>query len=515
MHFLSTTLKVVYVSSTPMPELLEDDDTLETVRRRSKWENDDYICRGRILMTMLLVRSSFHFRIKESLRVQESDKGKGKKVVRPSINMMEEGGKNKNNKQNKGKKRDFKDNGGLGSKKKPKLACWKCNKTGHFKKDCRSGNKKDNASASDSRKGSKDHSQDQGHKLVHAWNIFIKYYVSLISEAFYVQVDAIAWWNDSRAITHVCKDRCWSKTYEQVEDGPVLYMGDDHFAPIHGKGSVVLEFSFGKSITLFNVLYTQLFSDLMKSSFEMSMMGEMTFFLGVQVNQSPYGIFINQSNYMLEILKKYGMESCARYQDKPTEKHLNVVKRIFCYLQGTVNTGLWYTNDFGFKLTRFSDADYAGCKDTFKSTFGGAQLLGEKLISWSSKKQDCTSLSTAEAKYVSLSACCAQVLWMRTQLTDYGFHFNKISIYCDSKSAIAISYNPVQHSRTKHIVVRYHFIKEHVKKGTIELYFVKMDYQLADLFTKALPVDRFNYLVRRLGMRSISPQELDRLAKSQ
>nr|GFA71147.1 retrovirus-related Pol polyprotein from transposon TNT 1-94 [Tanacetum cinerariifolium] len=161
------------------------------------------------------------------------------------------------------------------------------------------------------------------------------------------------------------------------------------------------------------------------------------------------------------------------------------------------------------------DADYAGCKDTFKSTSGGAQFLGEKMVSWSSKKQDCMVLSIAEAEYVSLSACCAHVLWMRTQLTDYGFHFNKILIYCDSKSAIAISCNPVQHSRIKHIVVRYHFIKEHVEKGTIELYFVKTDYLLADIFTKALPIDRFNYLVRRLGMRSLSPKELERLAKSQ
>nr|GEY92519.1 retrovirus-related Pol polyprotein from transposon TNT 1-94 [Tanacetum cinerariifolium] len=141
------------------------------------------------------------------------------------------------------------------------------------------------------------------------------------------------------------------------------------------------------------------------------------------------------------------------------------------------------------------DADYAGCKDTFKSTSGGAQFLGEKLVSWSSKKQDYTTLSTTEAEYASLSACCAQVLWMRTQLTDYGFHFDKIPIYCDSKSAIAISCNPVQHSRTKHIAVRYYFIKEHVEKGTIELYFVKTDYQLADIFTKALPTDHFNYLV--------------------
>nr|GEW19507.1 hypothetical protein [Tanacetum cinerariifolium] len=272
------------------------------------------------------------------------------------------------------------------------------------------------------------------------------------------------------------------------------------------------------------------------------------------------------SNYVLEILKKYGMKSCdpvgtlieikykldlvqnrtpvdatkyrsmigalmyltssrpdivhatclcARYLAKPTEKHLKEVKKIFCYLRGTINTRLWYTKDSGFELTGFSNADYAGCKDTFKSTSGGAQFLGEKLVSGSSKKQDCMALSTAEAEYVSLSACCALVLWMRTQLTDYAFHFNKIPIYCDSKSAIAISCNPVQHSRTKHIVVRYHFIKEHVEKGTIELYFVKTDYQLADLFTKALPIDRFNYLVCRLGMRNLSPQERDRLAKSQ
>nr|GEU85149.1 hypothetical protein [Tanacetum cinerariifolium] len=177
---------------------------------------------------------------------------------------------------------------------------------------------------------------------------------------------------------------------------------------------------------------------------------------------------------------------CARYQAHPIEKHLKEVKRIFRYLWGTVNMGLWYMKDSGFELTGFSDADYAGCKDTFKSTSGGAQFLGEKLVSWSSKKQDY-----------------------------YGYNFDKILVYCDLKSAIAISCNPVQHSRTKHIAVRYHFIKGHVEKGTIELYFVKTDYQLANIFTKALSVDRFNYLVRRLGMHSLCPQELDRLAKLQ
>nr|GEW16832.1 retrovirus-related Pol polyprotein from transposon TNT 1-94 [Tanacetum cinerariifolium] len=181
---------------------------------------------------------------------------------------------------------------------------------------------------------------------------------------------------------------------------------------------------------------------------------------------------------------------------------------------GTLNMGLWYTNDSGFELIAFSNADYAGCRDTLTSTSGGTQFLGEKLVGWSSKKQDCMALSITEAEYVSLSVFYAQVLWMQTQLTDYGFHFNKIPIYCNLKSAIAILCNPVEHSRTKHIVVRYHFIKEHVEKGMIDLYFVKTDYQLADLFTKSLQVDRFNYLVCRLGMRSLCPQELERLAKS-
>ncbi|GKC46182.1 retrovirus-related pol polyprotein from transposon TNT 1-94 [Tanacetum coccineum] len=195
----------------------------------------------------------------------------------------------------------------------------------------------------------------------------------------------------------------------------------------------------------------------------------------------------------------------ARYQAKPAEKHLKEVKSIFRYLRRTVNMGLWYTKDSSFELPRFSYADYAGCRDSFKSTSGGTQFLGKKLVGWSLKKEDCTAMSTADVEYVSLSACCAHVLWMRTQLMDFGFHFHKIPIYCDSKSAIAISCNPVQHLRTKHIVVRYFFIKEHMEKRTIELYFVKTDYQLANLFTKALLVDRFNYLVYCLGMRSLSP----------
>ncbi|GJS18714.1 retrovirus-related pol polyprotein from transposon TNT 1-94 [Tanacetum coccineum] len=207
------------------------------------------------------------------------------------------------------------------------------------------------------------------------------------------------------------------------------------------------------------------FGKLMHSKFDMSMMGELKFFLGIQIHQSPRGIFINQAKYAQEILKKHGMTSCdsigtpmatkhldadlsgtpvdqtkyrsmvralmyltasrpdivhatcycARYQAKPTEKHLTAVKRIFQYLKDSINMGLWYPKDTGFELTAFSDSDHAGCLDSRKSTSGGIQFLwGDTLVSWSSKKQDCTSMSLAEAEYVSLSACCAQVLWLRT-----------------------------------------------------------------------------------------------------
>ncbi|GJX50984.1 hypothetical protein Tco_0277829 [Tanacetum coccineum] len=241
----------------------------------------------------------------------------------------------------------------------------------------------------------------------------------------------------------------------------------------------------------------------------MSMMGELKFFLGLQVYQSPRGIFISQSQYAIELIKKHGLDErvsmstpmvterldadlhgtstdqttyrhmigglmyltashpdisyatfvCARYQARPMEKHLK--------------------EDSGFELITYSDVDHAGCKDDYKSTSGGLQFLGEKLVSWSSKKQDCTAMSTTEAEY----------------------------------SVIAISCNPVQHSKTKHIDIRYHFIKEHVEKGTVELYFVGTEYQLADLFTKALPKERFEYLVHRIGMRCMTPTQLESLTK--
>ncbi|GJS09585.1 retrovirus-related pol polyprotein from transposon TNT 1-94 [Tanacetum coccineum] len=153
---------------------------------------------------------------------------------------------------------------------------------------------------------------------------------------------------------------------------------------------------------------------------------------------------------------------------RPTEKHLKEVKRIFRYLRGTINMGLWYPKDSGFELTAFLDADHARCIDTRKSTSRGIQFLGDKLVKWMSKKQDCTAMSSTEAEYVTLSGSCAQ------------------------------------HSRTKHIYTRYHFIKEQVENGIIELYIVRTEYQLADMFTKALLEDRFQYLVRRIGSNTLS-----------
>ncbi|GJU90717.1 hypothetical protein Tco_1303140 [Tanacetum coccineum] len=169
----------------------------------------------------------------------------------------------------------------------------------------------------------------------------------------------------------------------------------------------------------------------------------------------------------------------------------------------------WNSEDF---LESFADADHAGCQDTRRSTSGSIQLLGDRLVSWSSKRQKSAAISSTEAEYIALSGCCAQVLWMRSQLTDYGFGFNKIPMYCDNKSAIALCCNNVQHSRSKHIDIRFHFIKEHVENGVIELYFVNTEYQLADIFTKALGRERIEFLINKLGMRSFTPETLKKLA---
>ena len=262
----------------------------------------------------------------------------------------------------------------------------------------------------------------------------------------------------------------------------------------------------------------------MKGEFEISMMGELSFFLGLQVKQTKDGIFLCQSKYYKEILKKFEMESCkeastpmpsscymdvdsvgksvdqtkyrgligsllyltasrpdimfavclcARYQAYPKESHFKAAKRILKYLKGTSSVGLWYHSHSPIHLIGYSDSDFAGCKLDRKSTSGTCHLLGSSLISWHSKKQACVALSTVEAEYIAAGSCCAQILWLKQQLADFGLKISKVPLMCDNTSAINLTKNQIQHSRTKHIEIRYHFIRDHVSNGNCEVKFVE------------------------------------------
>jgi hypothetical protein len=236
----------------------------------------------------------------------------------------------------------------------------------------------------------------------------------------------------------------------------------------------------------------------------MSMMGELKFFLGFQIKQLKEGTFISQTKYTLDMLKKFDMANakpintpmpsnghldlnekgkavdpkvyhfmigsllylcasrpdiilsvymCARFQANLKECHLVAIKRILRYLVHTPNIGLWYPKGSKFNLLGYSNSDYAGCKVDRKSTSGTCQFLRRSLVSWSSKKQNYVALSTAEAEYIAAGACCAQLLWMRQTLRNFGCHFTKISLLCDNESAIKLANNPISHSKTKHINV--------------------------------------------------------------
>nr|GEX50963.1 hypothetical protein [Tanacetum cinerariifolium] len=217
----------------------------------------------------------------------------------------------------------------------------------------------------------------------------------------------------------------------------------------------------------------------------------------ILISQSPRGIFINQSKYALKSLKKYDFESCDPVDTPMVEK-----SKLDKDKEGKAVDLSHYP---------FVNADHAGCQDTRRSTSGSLQFLGDRLIRWSSKRQKSDVIPNTEAGYIALSGCCAQILWMISQLTDYGLGFNKIPMYSDNKSAIALCFNNVQHSKSKHIDIRYHFIKEHVENGVIELYFVNTKYQLADIFTKDLGRERIEFLINKLGMRSFTPETLKQL----
>ncbi|CAJ2668305.1 unnamed protein product [Trifolium pratense] len=223
---------------------------------------------------------------------------------------------------------------------------------------------------------------------------------------------------------------------------------------------------------------------------------------GIDVDQSLYRSMIGSLLYLTasrpDIMFAVGV--CVRYQSEPKMSHLTQVKRIFKYVNGTCGYGILYSHGNDSTLIGYCDADWAGSADDRKSTFGACFFLGNNLVSWLSKKQNSVSLSTAEAEYIAAGSSCSQLLWMRQMLKEYSVEQDVMTLYCDNLSAINISKNPIQHSRTKHIDIRHHFIRELVEEKIVTLEHIASEEQLADIFTKALDANQFENLRGKLGI---------------
>ncbi|GLJ08830.1 hypothetical protein SUGI_0096780 [Cryptomeria japonica] len=298
------------------------------------------------------------------------------------------------------------------------------------------------------------------------------------------------------------------------------------------------------------------FGNEMSKEFEMSLISEIKYFIGLQILQMKDEIFITQSKYIKEILKKFGMEdskpvstpmttncklskndesACvdetlyqsmigklqyvvhrrldiahavgivARFFVDPKETHMMAIKRLFRYLKGTEDYGLVYQKGNVFDLKFYIDADWVGNIDDRKSTSGGAFFLGERLVSWLSKKQGCVSQSTAEAEYVAAALNCTNIAWIKQLLEGINEQvIELVTIFCDNTSAINISKNLVMHSKTKHISIKYHYLRVEVQEKKVVLEYVSTKEQIADIFTKPLPRDTFEYLRSQLGVLPLS-----------
>ncbi|GJR22010.1 putative ribonuclease H-like domain-containing protein [Tanacetum coccineum] len=265
------------------------------------------------------------------------------------------------------------------------------------------------------------------------------------------------------------------------------------------------------------------FEQLMHKRFQMSSMRKLTFFLGLKVEQRTditstpmethkpltkdengtdvdvhlYRSMIGSLMYLTSSRPDimFAVCACSRFQVQPKASHMHAVKRIFRYLKGQPTLGLLYPKDSPLELIAYSNSDYAGASLDRKSTTGGCQFLGCRLVSWQCKKQTIVANSTTEAEYIAASKCCAQVLWLQNQLLNYGYNFMKTKIHMDNESAICVVKNPDSHSKTKHIEIRYHFIRDSYEKRLIEMVKIHTDYNVADLLTKAFDVTRFKFLI--------------------
>ncbi|CAL2241191.1 unnamed protein product [Prunus armeniaca] len=281
-----------------------------------------------------------------------------------------------------------------------------------------------------------------------------------------------------------------------------------------------------------NALLSEFKRDMMQK-YEMTDLGLLHHFLGMGVLQTDKWVFIHQSKYAKSLLVKFGLEDCksvtiplptgeklkkidgsqladeasllSRFMHSPTKKHMGIAKRVLRYIQGTLSYGIEFTRDKNAVLIGFCDSDWAGSEDDSRSTSGYAFSFGSGIFSWASVKQNTIALSTAEAEYVSAAEATAQAIWLRFVLDDFGeMQPDATPLFCDNMSAISMVKNPVFHQKTRHINRRYHFIREALQEGVIDIKFCIREEQLVDIFTKALPKDRFNYLRLKLGVKPVS-----------
>nr|GEW25969.1 copia protein [Tanacetum cinerariifolium] len=242
------------------------------------------------------------------------------------------------------------------------------------------------------------------------------------------------------------------------------------------------------------------FVNTMYDEFEMSIMGELNFFLGLQIKQMEDGIFFNQSKYIKEMLKKFGL-----VESKPMKTPISSDTKLTKDKECTTHLGLWYPKGTDIEIIVYADSDHAGDYVERKSTSGICTFVGCCSTSWFSKKQTTLAISTTEAEYISAGKACQQALWMKQALIDYDVRLDNVPIMCDNKGAIDLSKNPMQHSRTKHIKIRHHFLRDNVQKRHISIKKVPSVDNIADILTKPLKRESFNYLRLGLGMMEHVP----------